>query len=91
MEPKWLALAGTLLDDHADNLGNLGCNDWSWPTDWNGHDRLSLATAMVADNCGVAIAELTSARRDEATNLAAGPYGPPDWWVARFLAKQLQR
>lgn len=29
------ALLISFLDDHAETLGNNGCNDWTWPKHWN--------------------------------------------------------
>ena len=84
MKEKWLKLAGEFLDRAADDLSNHNCNDWKWPTDWSHEECKELAIAMTIDNCG---------KEDKAAwrNLCRGKFGPPDWWVARFLAKQLMK
>jgi hypothetical protein len=33
-EKHLMKLAASFLDDYSDRLGNDGCNDWDWPTDW---------------------------------------------------------
>jgi hypothetical protein len=89
MNPKWLKLAGDLLHRAADQMGNAGCNDWQWPADWTREERREFATALVAENVRKAPAELGKDELAEVRHLTRGKEGPPDWWVARFLAKQM--
>ncbi len=89
MNSKWLAVAGGLLDRAAGALSNRGCNDWRWPANWSPEERQRLAEAMVADNLRKSVDQLTDAEIDEACTHATGEFGPPDWWVARFLARKL--
>ncbi len=90
MLTKWTKLAGDLLQEASESLSNAGCNDWKWPADWTPAERLELARAMVADNVQCTERELTADLEAEAAELVSGPWGPPDWWVALYLAKQLQ-
>ncbi len=91
MSPKWMKVAAELLDYSADQLSNRCCNDWKWPKTWTKAERLGLATAMVRDNEKVPPDDrLTAHQEEEAQSMASGDYGPPDWWVGRFLAQQLE-
>ena len=87
INPKWLRLAGELLDRAADEFSNHGCNDWDWPVDFTAEDRLKMAAAMVADNVGKSVDKLTPDETAEAADLAER--GPTDSRVMRFLSKAL--
>ena len=51
MNPKWLKLAGDLLELAADEFSNHGCNDWEWPDSWSAIERREFAKSVWA-NCG---------------------------------------
>lgn len=88
---EWLAVAADLLMDAAYGLGDRGCNDWRWPEGWTRGDRVEFAGALVRDNERVAPgAELTAPQRQQVADLVRGEFGPPDWWVALFLAKWIR-
>lgn len=87
---RWLALAGQLLSAAAEDFSNHGCNDWKWPADWTSDKRRELATAMVEANIGRPRHAFTASDVTEVESLCNGDYGPPDWWVMKFLGKQLQ-
>lgn len=89
MNPKWLKLAGSLLELASREFSNHGCNDWKWPEDWNRADRWAFAEAMVRDNVGNATGILTAENKEEIEHMAGRQYGPPDWWVMAFLASWL--
>lgn len=89
MNAKWVRLAGDLLELAADTYSNKNCNDWSWPADWAVEEQREMATAMVADNEHTTPTALTPEQLEEVANLVES--GPPDWWVMRFLSRQLQR
>lgn len=89
MNPKWNAVAGLLLDLAADTFSNHGCNDWKWPKLWTRDDRLKLVIAMVCENVRRTSDQLTPDDREEIESMVSGEFGPPDWWVMRFLARQL--
>src|SRR5476651_2719559 len=80
-----------MLADHADKLGNAGCNDWKWPSDWTQDEREEFATLMVEDNVSRKRENFTDEDwRDVKEMSASGrEWGPPDWWVALVLGKML--
>lgn len=79
MNPKWLKLAGQLLELASDKFSNHGCNDWEWPEGWSVEDRREFARA-IAEEDGY----------DPEAYVAEGRYGPGDWEVMSFLAKRLE-
>jgi hypothetical protein len=87
INPKWLRLAGELLELASEKFSNKGCNDWDWPADFTDEDRQKMAAAMVAGNVGKSVSQLTADETAEVADLARR--GPPDWWVMSFLAKRL--
>ena len=89
MNVKWCIVAGGLLDRAADRFANHGCNDWKWPKSWSRDDRLKLAIAMVCENVSRTPEQLTPDDREDVERMVSGEHGPPDWWVMRFLARQL--
>jgi hypothetical protein len=47
---KTLALAAQFLTDHADRLGNDGCNDWEFPADWTEQERIDFVKGFHQHN-----------------------------------------
>lgn len=90
MNPKWLALAGEFLESAGDALSDRGCSDWRWPAGWSDQDRIELMVAMVSANTGREPRQFTESDRDEITERILSDRGPPDWWVAAFLAMKLK-
>ncbi len=41
MNAKEILLASSLLSVAADEFGNHGCNDWSFPADWAREDQIA--------------------------------------------------
>ena len=89
MIAKWAELAGELLDVASREFSNHGCNDWQWPPGWTTAQRRELVSAMVSDNTGRAAKDFTDEDKEEIKHMTKGAFGPPDWWVMLFLAKQL--
>ena len=48
--PKWLALAGDLLELASDKFANHCCNDFYLPDDWSDDERRELLLAMETAN-----------------------------------------
>lgn len=88
MKQKWLKLAGEMLRDHAENLGNRGCNDWNWPADWTPEERLEFARMMVRDNISFIGDTLPAEAEKEATDMVK--HGSSDFWVASVLSRLLR-
>ena len=91
MKLKWQKLAGELLALASEEFGSHCCNDWKWPKDWTPEDREEFSRAIVADNVQAIRKEPSAEDERDAAELAAGNYGPSDWWVMVFLGKELQR
>ena len=90
MNEKWLKLAGELLEEASDTLSNNGCNDWKWPPDWSLMDRNELCVQMISDNTGRSPEEFNKVDLEELERMQKGTYGPPDWWIAAFLAGRMK-
>ena len=43
MTSKERKLAAEMLEDHADVLGNRGCNDWKYPEDWTSDECIDFS------------------------------------------------
>ena len=39
MNRREMLLAAEMLEQYSEALGNKGCNDWSFPDDWNAVER----------------------------------------------------
>jgi hypothetical protein len=92
MNKKWLRLAVMFLEEHSDVLGCAGSNDWKWPTDWTESERRELVSQMMVQNFnGKLVSQFTENEREEMEHMIVGDYGPSDFWVCSFLAKQLQK
>lgn len=89
MDNKWQEVAGQLLVLAAGKFSNHGCDDWKWPVDWTLEERYQLALAMQRDTvCGRL---LMAEEIEDVRGWADGDFGPPDWWVMRFLGKELRK
>ena len=75
--PKWLALAGDLLDMASDKFANHGCNDYHLPDDWSDEERRELMLAME-------VANGTPEEFDPDQRCLS------DWWAMAFLADVLR-
>lgn len=76
--PKWLELAGDLLDRASEEFANHGCNDWVYPPEhWTLDERREFAKA---------VHEAT----DSADNYDPNYLVFPDWWVMDFLARKIK-
>lgn len=89
MNPKWMAVAGALLQTAGERFSNHGGNDWRWPAGWDEDQRRALAEAMVCDNLGKTLDQLTDNDLEEVERHVAVDFGPPDWWVMKFLGRKL--
>jgi len=75
--PKWIQLAGQLLEVAAKQFANHGCNDWEFPPDWSEEDKRELVSAMYTQNGDPENYDPTQPR-------------VPDWWGMSFLGSQLK-
>jgi hypothetical protein len=75
--PKWLGLAGDLLELAADKFSNHGCNDYEFPKDWTVAERRRMLRAMHDWN-----GDPGEYDPDEAVTM--------DWFVMAFLADRLK-
>lgn len=90
MDPKWLKVAGELLERASNEFVNHGCNDWKWPEGWTEADKLEFATCIVEDNVGRPRDKFNPLDIEDRDTLARGGLGPSDWWVMLFLGRKLQ-
>lgn len=90
MNPKWLHLAGELLDNAAGRYSNDGCNDWGWPEDWSEEERREFAIAVAEDNLGKPLSGFTEEEVEDYVHYRSeSAWGPANWSVMRFLAGRL--
>jgi hypothetical protein len=87
---KWADLAADMLGLAADDFANHGCDDWKWPADWSAEDRRAFAAAMHEANNRKPEADFGAHEREDLEHDLKGEYGPPNWWVMRFLAARLR-
>lgn len=79
MNPKWLKLAASMLDEVAERDRDRDCNDWLWPDGWTAEDQREFYQAIAL-----------YVGQDVEDFVEGDIFGPPDWLVMSFLAKQLQ-
>lgn len=77
MDPKWLRLAGVLLDLAHNQFSRHICNDFTFPKDWTKKDKQAIVKAMYEDN-------------GDPENYDPDHLSPPDWWLMTFLAAKLK-
>jgi hypothetical protein len=90
MKASWKAVAAGMLRSASSQFSSHSCNDWEWPADWSQAERVALFAAMLCHNVGRTENDLTQQDREDIEGMCRGKYGPPDWWVMRFLADALE-
>lgn len=78
LKPKWLKLAGELLEQASHEFANHGCNDWNFPNNWTENERKEIVQAMHEDN--------GNPEEFDPEHLSV-----PDWWIMAFLAGRLKK
>ena len=81
MEKPYFELASEMMDAHADDLSNRGCNDWKWPKNWSAGLKREFARAFIRHN--------ERREPDMAEVEAQVKDGLPDFAVARVLSEML--